>query len=162
MDTAVNMYTMDLIAQGRDCRNDSSIGNIQSRLLLLSSRPANDPYSWTQHIHAYTTHSGAHSVVWVRDGTIPTERPQLVGEISANFCWYRVPLGQRHGSLRPYSRLSRPEPLLFLPQLLSCTHEAEWTPFQSHYFSENLVAQVIELGSLAHSLKNIEKSCKWD
>jgi hypothetical protein len=23
--------------------------------------------------------------------------------------------------------------------LLSCTHEAEWTPFQTHYFSENLV-----------------------
>jgi hypothetical protein len=26
-----------------------------------------------------------------------------------------VPRGQRHESLRPYSRLSRPEPLLFLP-----------------------------------------------
>jgi hypothetical protein len=24
------------------------------------------------------------------------------------------------------------------------THEAEWTPFQTHYFSENLVAQGIE------------------
>jgi hypothetical protein len=23
--------------------------------------------------------------------------------------------------------------------LLSYTHEAEWTPFQTHYFSENLV-----------------------
>jgi hypothetical protein len=28
--------------------------------------------------------------------------------------------------------------------LLSCTHEAEWTPFQSQYFSENLVAPGIE------------------
>jgi hypothetical protein len=27
-----------------------------------------------------------------------------------------------------------------IKQLLSCTHEAEWTPFQTHYFSENLVA----------------------
>jgi hypothetical protein len=26
-----------------------------------------------------------------------------------------------------------------IKQLLSCTHEAEWTPFQNHYFSENLV-----------------------
>jgi hypothetical protein len=26
-----------------------------------------------------------------------------------------VPRGQHDGSLRPYSRLSRPEPLLFLP-----------------------------------------------
>jgi hypothetical protein len=23
---------------------------------------------------------------------------------------------------------------------LNCTHEAEWTPFQSYYFSENLEA----------------------
>jgi hypothetical protein len=30
-------------------------------------------------------------------------------------------------------------------QVLSSTHEAEWTPFQTHYFSENLVAQGIEL-----------------
>jgi hypothetical protein len=27
---------------------------------------------------------------------------------------------------------------------LSCTDEAEWTPFQTHYFSENLVAPGIE------------------
>jgi hypothetical protein len=28
------------------------------------------------------------------------------------------------------------------------THEAEWTPFQIHYFSENLAAKEIEPGSL--------------
>jgi hypothetical protein len=33
-----------------------------------------------------------------------------------------------------------------LLKLLSCTHEAEWTPFQTHYFSENLVAPGIESG----------------
>jgi hypothetical protein len=33
-------------------------------------------------------------------------------------------------------------------KLLNCTHETEWTPFQTHYFSENLVAQGIEPGSL--------------
>jgi hypothetical protein len=33
-------------------------------------------------------------------------------------------------------------------QLLSCTHEAEWTPFQTHYFSENLVVLGIEPGAL--------------
>jgi hypothetical protein len=27
-----------------------------------------------------------------------------------------------------------------LKQLLNYPHEAEWTPFQTHYFSENLVA----------------------
>jgi hypothetical protein len=42
---------------------------------------------------------------------IPTERLQLVNEVSANFfffCGCRVLHGQRYGSLRPYSRLSRP------------------------------------------------------
>jgi hypothetical protein len=33
-------------------------------------------------------------------------------------------------------------------QLLNCTHGAEWTPFQTHYFSENLVEQGIEPGPL--------------
>jgi hypothetical protein len=32
--------------------------------------------------------------------------------------------------------------------LLNCTDEAEWTPFQTHYFSENLVAPGIKLGPL--------------
>jgi hypothetical protein len=49
-------------------------------------------------------------------------------------CGYRVPSGQRDGSLRPYSRFSRQEPLLFYqvaPQLYSrgCVD-----PFQTHYF----------------------------
>jgi hypothetical protein len=35
-----------------------------------------------------------------------------------------------------------------IKQLLNCTHEAEWTPFQTHYFSENLVAPGIEPGPL--------------
>jgi hypothetical protein len=29
-------------------------------------------------------------------------------------------------------------------RILDCTHEAEWTPFQTHYFSENVVALGIE------------------
>jgi hypothetical protein len=29
-------------------------------------------------------------------------------------------------------------------KLLNCTHKAEWTPIQAHYFSENLVAPGIE------------------
>jgi hypothetical protein len=33
-------------------------------------------------------------------------------------------------------------------ELLSCTHKAEWTPFQTHYFSENLVTPGIEPGPL--------------
>jgi hypothetical protein len=34
----------------------------------------------------------------------------------------------------------------FFQVALSCTHE--WTPFQTHYFLENVVAQGIELGAL--------------
>jgi hypothetical protein len=30
--------------------------------------------------------------------------------------------------------------------LLSCTHEAEWTPFHTHYFSQYLVVPEIEPG----------------
>jgi hypothetical protein len=33
-------------------------------------------------------------------------------------------------------------------QLFNCAHEAEWTPFQTIYFSENLVAPGIEPGHL--------------
>jgi hypothetical protein len=33
-------------------------------------------------------------------------------------------------------------------QLLNCTREAEYTPFQNHYFSENLVVPKIESGPL--------------
>jgi hypothetical protein len=40
---------------------------------------------------------------------MPTERPPLVGEVSANVCGYKVPRGPRDGSLRPYSLFSRPE-----------------------------------------------------
>jgi hypothetical protein len=31
--------------------------------------------------------------------------------------------------------------------LLDCTHEAEWTPFQTHYFSEDLIEPGIEPGA---------------
>jgi hypothetical protein len=48
-----------------------------------------------------------YSVALVRKRTIPTERPPLLGEVSANFCGKRVSRGQRDRSLRPYSRISR-------------------------------------------------------
>jgi hypothetical protein len=54
---------------------------------------------------------------WRTDCNIKTklERTPIVGEVSADFCGQMAPRGQRDESLRPYSRLSRPEPLLFLP-----------------------------------------------
>jgi hypothetical protein len=38
--------------------------------------------------------------------------------------------------------------------LLSCTHEAEWTPFQTHYFSENVVEPGIGPGTSGSVAKN--------
>jgi hypothetical protein len=45
---------------------------------------------------------------------MPTEQTLLVGEVSAEFFGWRVPRSQRDGSLRLYSRLSRPKPLLLV------------------------------------------------
>jgi hypothetical protein len=56
----------------------------------------------------------------------------------------------------PYGRIlgSLTEAATFSSKyLLSCTHEAEWTPFQTHYFPANLVAPGIEprtSGSVAY------------
>jgi hypothetical protein len=41
------------------------------------------------------------SVALVRQHTIPTERPLLVGEVTANFSGQRVSSGQRNESPRP-------------------------------------------------------------
>jgi hypothetical protein len=51
-------------------------------------------------IRAWKHKINLNSVAWVREGTIPTERPPLVGEVSANFCGQKVPHDQRDGSLR--------------------------------------------------------------
>jgi hypothetical protein len=62
------------------------------------------------------------SMVWVRERTTPTERPTLCQRSDCQLLRIEVPRGQRDGSLRPYSRFSRQEPLLFYqvaPQLYS-------------------------------------------
>jgi hypothetical protein len=41
------------------------------------------------------------SMALVRKQTIPTERPPLVGEVSANFSGYRVSRDQHNASPRP-------------------------------------------------------------
>jgi hypothetical protein len=44
-----------------------------------------------------------------------------------------------------YSRFCSLEPLLFsFKELLSYPYKAKWTPFQTHYYSENLVALGME------------------
>jgi hypothetical protein len=39
-------------------------------------------------------------------------------------------------------------------QLFSCPHEAEWTPFQTLFFSENLEAPGIEPGTFGSVARN--------
>jgi hypothetical protein len=79
------------------------------------------------------------SVALVRKRTI------LVGEDSANVCG-----GQRNGS-----RFSRPEVATFHSRSSSVIlNEAKWTPFQTNYFSENMVAQGIEPGTSESVARN--------
>jgi hypothetical protein len=42
-------------------------------------------------------------------------------------------------------------------QLLNCTHEAEWTPFQTRYLSENLVAPGIKPGTSGSVATNSDR-----
>jgi hypothetical protein len=62
------------------------------------------------------------SVALVRERTIPTERPQLVGEVSVNFCGQKVSHDQRNGYPRPYSRFSRPETGYIFCRILHVKH----------------------------------------
>jgi hypothetical protein len=50
--------------------------------------------------------------------------------------------------------ISRPDSLLFIPNSSSAICMAEWTPFQTHYFSENLVVPGIEPGTSGSVAKN--------
>ena len=50
------------------------------------------------------------------------------------------------------------EPLLFYSSSSSVRpHEAEWTPFQTHFYSENLVAPGIEPGTSVSVARNSEE-----
>jgi hypothetical protein len=70
--------------------------------------------------------------------------PPLVGEVSANFSFsdigcHVVSVTDPYGRIHGFLDRSR-----YISFLLNRIHEAEWTPFQTRYFSENLVAPIIE------------------
>jgi hypothetical protein len=101
------------------------------------------------------------SVAWVRERTIPTERPPLVCEVSANFCVYRVPHGQRNGSLRPYSPLPRPVNLFKHSQILNLFYRSPYRkktpsrfclPNKSSLKHSSLVPQAFSVFSIIWSL----------
>jgi hypothetical protein len=50
------------------------------------------------------------------------------------------------------TRRNNPEDTIL--QLLNYLHETEWTPFQTHYFSENVVAREIEPGTSGSVAQN--------
>jgi hypothetical protein len=89
----------------------------------------------------------------VRKQTIPTERPPLVSEI---YCQHLREKGCRV--------VSAADPLRSLISVFSATFlsssssfmvtRAEWTPFQTHWYSENLAAPGIELGTSGLAARN--------
>jgi hypothetical protein len=65
---------------------------------------------------------------------MPTKRPPLVGEVIANFLrrgCHVVSATDPYGRIIGFLERSR---YFSIKYLLSCTHEAEWTPLQTHYF----------------------------
>jgi hypothetical protein len=83
----------------------------------------------------------------VRQRTIPTVNRRLSAKLVPTLGdrWCRVVSATNpHGR---YFLFSRPEPLLFF-------QVAEWTRFQIHYFSENLVALGIEPGTSGSVARN--------
>jgi hypothetical protein len=81
--------------------------------------------------------------------------PPLVGEVSANPCWYRsvawslqqIPTAVNIGFLDR----SRYFFIQVAPQFY---HEAEWTPFQNPYLAENMVGPGIEPGICGYVARN--------
>jgi hypothetical protein len=59
----------------------------------------------------------------------------------------------------PYGRilgfLDRSRCFFFIQYLLSFTHEAEWTPLQTHYFLEKLIAAGIGPGTSGPVARNV-------
>jgi hypothetical protein len=99
-------------------RFEACISRIQVRSFTTSANFHCSFFLRTTCTHALSQKNWGHltkkiSVALARERTMPTERPPHVGEVSANFCRQRMSHGQRNGSPRPYSRFSRPEPLLF-------------------------------------------------
>jgi hypothetical protein len=90
------------------------------------------------------------SLAYVHEPIIPTERLPPIGEVSANFCGYRVPRGQLDVSLRPYSHISRPELLLLsspswnqsevMKHLLCSLLQP---PIVSFYFGQNILLSTL-------------------
>jgi hypothetical protein len=94
--------------------------------------------------------SATNSVAFVRKRTISTQQPPHVREVSANILRIGVACSAQRIFTTIYLGFLDPEPLLFHSSSFTVilTNEAEWIPFQTHYFSEILMSPGIELGRL--------------
>jgi hypothetical protein len=101
----------------------------------------------TTSVYFRTIHANKlNSVSLVRKRTVTTERPPHINEVSANFL--RIE-GVARSAQRILTAVNLgfldPKPLLFHSSSSSIIFKREWTPFQTHYFLEDLVTQ----GSIA-------------
>jgi hypothetical protein len=86
---------------------------------------------------------------------MPTELPPLVGEVSADFCALRgVSWSARRIPKVIFSVFLTGAATFHSKELLNCTHEVECSPFQTDYFSGNLVAPGIEPGASGSVARN--------
>jgi hypothetical protein len=72
----------------------------------------------------------------------------LSAKIVPTFTGQRVLGGQHNESPRPLISVFYTGAAISLKWLLKYPYEAEWTLFQTHYFSENLIEPGIEPGPL--------------
>jgi hypothetical protein len=90
-----------------------SCRNIWYSVLRVAIHSLKTIYKWWM---TEATEMKNYKTLWPKSASdlYRTEELNIVGELSANSCRQRVSHGQRNGSLWPYSRISRSEPLLFL------------------------------------------------
>jgi hypothetical protein len=100
-------------------------------------------YLWTYRNIFDILNKKTNSGTLVRKRTIPTEGPKLMPTSADRWCCVVSAMKTKAVNFCILDR-SRYFPFKFF---LSYPHEAEWTPFQTHYFSENLVAPGIEPGT---------------
>jgi hypothetical protein len=75
------------------------------------------------------------------DSTIATSAPLFVSKVMDSWgmsfsIGCSPPPGVCFNKIQNFDQFSRPEPLFFFKVALNCNHEAEWTLFQTHCFSE--------------------------
>jgi hypothetical protein len=124
--------------------NSIAFNNVERRVTRLT-RPWNEwEFPWWQDYNEkifsspvsrlHSKKKKLKSMVWVRERTIPTPSDRRLSAKWLPTCADRgchmVSVTDPSGSILGFLDRSR---YFSIKLLLSCTHEAEWTPFQTHY-----------------------------